>query len=91
MRQIKNKFKTYRANIPNGQGQKTENKQKKFRISGKRIVLTYSQVDPYMQPTYLVGLLERSLHLTRLYFVIAKEQHHIPDSTDFDKNSSICH
>lgn len=86
MRKIIKKFKTYREIIPNGQGTKNESKQKKFRISAKRMVLTYSQVDTDMTPTDLLFLLERRL----FDYVIAKEQHNSPDSTDFENKSSSC-
>lgn len=90
MRKIRNKYKQYTANVSNAQHQKTDIKQNMFRISAKRILLTYSQVHPDMQPTDLLGLLEKSLYLSRFDYIIAKEQHHNPDSTDLQNNSYIC-
>jgi len=47
MRQIKNKYKQYPANVPKGQDQKTDTKQKNFARSG---ILTSFQVHAFMQP-----------------------------------------
>ena len=87
MKKIKKQYKKYKNNedikdltVDLVENQKTNTfKQNKdlFRISGKRLLLTFSQIDDSITAQDLLQLLQQKLHLvqSKFQYVIAREMH----------------